>query len=174
MLPRSTMALFQQVLRLCTASLALGIALLAIRGVPRPTQAEGATHMCAATASDAAFGTPWIELTEARGLLGDPSVLFVDCRPNDQFQAGHISAALSLPSDQTLPSAAMGPLRAARLIIAYCDARGGCESSQRLAARLRELGLADVRILKDGLPGWLQNGYPAESGPCRLCTESHQ
>jgi rhodanese-related sulfurtransferase len=98
--------------------------------------------------------------------------MFVDCRPSDQYQAGHISGALSMPSDKELPGSALAQLHSAQTIVAYCDARGGCESSQRLAARLRELGLHDVRILKDGLPGWLQEGYPAESGPCRLCTES--
>jgi rhodanese-related sulfurtransferase len=166
------MSLLQQVLRLCTASLALGLLLWAVRGLPKPAAATDATHMCAATPSDASFATAWIEQSEARALLGDPAVVFVDCRPSDQFQAGHISSALSMPSEQELFGAAAELLRSARTIIAYCDARGGCESSQRLAARLRELGLADVRILRDGLPGWLQNGYPAESGPCRLCTES--
>jgi rhodanese-related sulfurtransferase len=128
--------------------------------------------MCAATPSEADYTTVWIEQGEARALLGDPGVVFVDCRPSDQFQTGHISSALSMPSDQELFGAAADLLRTARTIIAYCDARGGCESSQRLAARLRELGLADVRILREGLPAWLQNGYPAESGPCRLCSES--
>jgi len=128
--------------------------------------------MCAATPSDTNYATAWIEQTEARALLGDPGVVFVDCRPSDQFQAGHISSALSMPSEQQLNGAAAELLRTARTIIAYCDARGGCESSQRLAARLRELGLADVRILRDGLPAWLESGYPAESGPCRLCIES--
>jgi rhodanese-related sulfurtransferase len=166
------MSLAQQLLRLCTASLALGISLLATRGLPHPTEARGATHMCTATPSVVDAQIAWIEEVQAHELLGQPGVVFVDCRPPDQFQAGHISAALSLPSERALPTAALELLHGAHTIIAYCDARGGCESSQRLAARLREFGLTDVRILKDGLPGWLQRGYPAESGPCRLCLES--
>jgi len=166
------MPLPQQLLRICTAALALGVVLLVTRGVPKPVQASGDTHMCSTTPSLADTNTPWIEASEARGLLIDPGTVFVDCRPTDQFQTGHISGALSLPSDRDLPPAALAQLRGAQTIIAYCDARGGCESSHRLAARLRELGLADVRILKDGLPAWLAAGYPAESGPCRLCLES--
>ena len=166
------MPLLQQLLRICTAALALGVALLVTRGVPKPVQARGDTHMCSTTPSLADTNSPWIELGEARALLMDPTAVFVDCRPTEQFQAGHITGALSLPSDRDLPGAALAQLRSAQTIIAYCDARGGCESSQRLAARLRELGLSDVRILKDGLPGWLAAGYPAESGPCRLCLES--
>ena len=166
------MSLLQQVLRLCTVSLAVGIGLWAIRGLPKPVEASGATHMCAATPSDENYTTVWIEQSEARALLGDPGVVFVDCRPTDQFMSGHIAGALSMPSEQELFGTAAAMLRSARTIIAYCDAQGGCESSQRLAARLRELGLPDVRILRDGLPGWLERSFPAESGPCRLCLES--
>jgi rhodanese-related sulfurtransferase len=168
------MPLVQQILRICTAALVLGLGLLLIRGVPKPAEASGVSnaHMCTATPSLAPEVTPWIEPSAARALLGDPAVAFVDCRPAEQFQAGHISGALSLPSDGDLPGAALSLLRGTRTIIAYCDARGGCESSQRLAARLRELGMRDVRILSDGLPAWLTAGYPAESGPCRLCAES--
>jgi rhodanese-related sulfurtransferase len=166
------MSLPHQLLRICTAALALGVVLLVTRGVPKPVQASGNTHMCSATPSLEDPRSPWIGVSEARGLLTDPTSVFVDCRPSDQFQSGHISGALSLPSDRDLPGAALSQQRSAPTIIAYCDARGGCESSQRLAARLRELGLSDVRILKDGLPGWLAAGYPAESGPCRLCLES--
>lgn len=166
------MSLLQQVLRLCTVSLAIGLGLWAVRGLPEPAAASGDTHVCAATPSDKNYTTAWIEQNEAHALLGDPGVVFVDCRPSDQFQSGHISSALSMPSEQDLTGASAALLRSARTIIAYCDARGGCESSQRLAARLRDLGLSDVRILRDGLPAWLQNGYPAESGPCRLCLES--
>jgi rhodanese-related sulfurtransferase len=168
------MPLVQQLLRLCAAVLVLGLTLWVSRGLPQPAAAEGATHMCTAPLTIPDASTPWIEPAEARQMLGDPGAVFVDCRPVDQFQAGHISSALSLPSDGELPRAALEVVRSARTIVAYCDARGGCESSQRLAARLRELGLTDVRILKDGLPAWLQNGYPAESGPCRLCLESQR
>jgi rhodanese-related sulfurtransferase len=166
------MSLFQQTLRICTAALAFGVLLLVARGLPRPVQASASTHMCSATPSLADNTTRWVDQLEARSMLGKPGVTFVDCRPPDAFQSGHISGALSLPSDRELPLAALDMLRSAQTIIAYCDALGGCESSQRLAARLRELGLPDVRILKDGLPAWLHSGYPAESGPCRPCLES--
>jgi rhodanese-related sulfurtransferase len=169
---RAAMSLPQQLLRICTAALVVGVALLVGRGIPKPVAPDGEVQACSATPSLADDLSPWIETNDARGLLGNPSVMFVDCRPRDLYQTGHISGALSLPSDSELQGPALTQLHSAQTIIAYCDARGGCESSHRLAARLRELGLLDVRILKDGLPAWLQAGYPAESGPCRLCTES--
>jgi rhodanese-related sulfurtransferase len=169
---RAAMSLPQQLLRICTAALLLGVALLATRGIPKAVPPDGEVHACSATPSLAENTFPWIDASDARGLLMDPAVMFVDCRPREQYQSGHISGALSLPSDGDLQGAALSQLHSAQTIIAYCDARGGCESSHRLAARLRELGLPDVRILKDGLPAWLSAGYPAESGPCRLCMES--
>jgi rhodanese-related sulfurtransferase len=165
------MTLVNQVLRICTASLAIGLTLLTIRGVPSAQPAGGATAVCSAPA--AGFSTAnWIEQADAHALLGDPKTVFVDCRAPSEFQSGHIATALSVPSDQPeLPAAVMRLLAAAQVIVAYCDALSGCESSHRLAARLHELGYPDVRILREGLPGWLERGYPAESGPCRVCNE---
>jgi rhodanese-related sulfurtransferase len=164
------MSLLAQILSLCTVSMGLGVAWLLVQGEPAIQPAGGEQAVCTATPPTLELGTPWIGQEEAHELFGDPGVLFIDCRPQSEFVTGHIASALSLPSDH--PD--IGPeleavLRPARTIIAYCDAVGGCQSSARLAARLRELGMQDVRILSDGLPGWIERGYPAESGTCRLC-----
>ena len=37
------------------------------------------------------------------------------------------------------------------------------------AMLLAEDGAHDVRVLRGGIPEWLSNDYPAESGPCRVC-----
>ena len=171
MLATAPMSLVIQVLRICTVSLAIGLTLLMIRGVPRAQAPGGGTGVCSAPA--AGFGTTnWIDQAEAHALFGDPTTVFVDCRPTAEFQSGHIASALSVPSDRPdLPGPVAQRLAAAHTIVTYCDAASGCESSHRLAARLRELGYANVRILRDGMPGWLERGYPAESGPCRVCEE---
>ncbi|HEX7477145.1 MAG TPA: rhodanese-like domain-containing protein [Polyangiales bacterium] len=127
--------------------------------------------MCSAPAA-AEPATPWITLDDAHKLSADPGLLFVDCRPRAEFRTGHIAAALSVPSDESeIRDDVVSRLRSARTIIAYCDARSGCASSVRLASRLRELGIADVRILTGGLPAWLEKGYPAQSGSCPLCPD---
>jgi rhodanese-related sulfurtransferase len=165
------MSLATQILRICTVSLAIGVVLLALRGVPRAHSAAASTAVCSAPAGALATAV-WIEQEAARALMGDPGAVFVDCRSKPEFQSGHIATALSVPGEEpdiTAPVARL--LGAARTIVAYCDAASGCESSHRLAARLRELGYPDVRILRDGMPGWLARGYPAESGPCRVCEE---
>jgi len=165
------MTLVREILKVSTGGMLLGVFMLLVRGMPQPLEA---TAVCETTPSLSLAVTSWIEPSAARALLGDPSVFFVDCRPRDQYQAGHITGALSVPSDAELPNGAESILREARTLIAYCNADSGCESSQRLAARLQEeLGLHDVRVLKDGMPAWLSAGYPAESGAsCRFCSES--
>jgi rhodanese-related sulfurtransferase len=105
--------------------------------------------------------------------MADPSVVFVDCRPRSEFRGGHIASAVSVPSDESsIADEVVSHLRTARTVIAYCDARSGCASSVRLAARLHELKIQDVRILTGGLPAWLERGFPAESGNCRFCPET--
>lgn len=165
------MSLVIQVLRICTVSLAIGVSLLLIRGVPRAQAPGAAPAVCSAPAEG--FGvTNWIELDEAHALHGDPTTVFVDCRPTSVFQRGHIASALSVPNDRPdLPAPVAQRLAAAHTIVTYCDAHSGCESSHRLAAHLRELGYQNVRILRDGMPGWIERGYAAESGPCRVCDE---
>jgi rhodanese-related sulfurtransferase len=165
------MSLAIQILRICTVSLGLGLILLSIRGVPQAQQA-GVSGVCSAPEAFSLLPR-WIEPTDARALIGDPGAVFLDCRSRQEYQAGHIASALSIPSDQeSIPDPILRLLEAARVIVTYCDAHSGCESSHRLAARLGELGYDDVRILKDGMPGWLQRGFPAESGACHMCGEA--
>jgi rhodanese-related sulfurtransferase len=171
MLARILMSLAIQILRICTVSLAIGLILWTIRGVPRAQSAPTTTAVCSAPEAVLAAAV-WIEQDAAHALMSDSGAVFVDCRSAPEFQSGHIATALSVPSDQPeLTGPVTRLLGAARTIVAYCDAHSGCESSHRLAARLRELGYQDVRILRDGLPGWLERGFPAESGPCRVCEE---
>ena len=164
------MSLPVQVLTLCAASLALGLALLGVRGVPTAAPAGGEQSECSAP-SAREQATEWISVQDARAMLADPAVTFVDCRPRPLFVDGHIAGALSLPSDARIDAAVLSALQQARTLITYCDARSGCESSSRLAARLHELGMRDVRVLAGGLPIWLEQGFPAESGTCPLCPE---
>ena len=97
-------------------------------------------------------------------------MLFVDARPRDIFQTGHITGSLNVPIDRgTISNAVLDMLRPIRTVVAYCDTSGGCASSTRLAGLLAAAGLPDVRVLEGGMPAWLANGYPAEAGTCRLC-----
>lgn len=166
----ATMPLVHQILTICAVSLSVGLALLGVRGVPLAPKTEAEQGMCSAPPSLAAEQTRWISTEEAHRLFTSAAAVFVDCRPRSEFLQGHIASALSLPSDSSeIDASLLAQLSPAQTVIAYCNAAGGCASSVRLAARLTDLGLSDVRILTGGLPGWLELGYPAESGACRLC-----
>ena len=163
------MSLVTQILMICAVSLGLAGTLVGLRGLPREAPTVQSEGVCTGPAEGAAV-TPWVSLEAAHAEFGDPGVLFIDCRPSEQFETGHIAGALSLRSETEQISAPwLAILRGARTVITYCDAAGGCASSVRLAERLRQAGVADARILKGGLPAWLAHGYPAESGVCPLC-----
>lgn len=168
------MPVLGQVLVLCLASAAFAIPVALLRGVPDLHAGSTGAPAGTCAAPDGLGLVPatdvrWISQAEARALLGDGAAQFVDCRPRDQFHSGHVSGSISVPDETEVSGTAIELLSVAPTVITYCDAAGGCARSQRIAVALRSLGLPDVRVLEGGLPTWLDNGYPAESGSCRLC-----
>jgi rhodanese-related sulfurtransferase len=174
------MSIAAQIARLCLCALVLSVGLAAVRGLPslaasEPTSAEPGA--CRAPAQpDADSPVRFIDQDQAKTLVGAPGVVFVDCRPRAEFEAGHVSGAVHLDptagvrdGDRALPDAPLDLLSRAGTVITYCDAQAQCERSLLLAERLREAGLRDVRVLEDGMPAWLAHGYPAESGICAQC-----
>ena len=95
----------------------------------------------------------------ARVRAGDAIV--VDLRPSEEYQAGHIAGALSIP----LPDleARLAELPADLEIVAYC--RGAyCAMSPQGVALLERLGRR-ARRLEDGYPEWRLAGLPVATGP---------
>jgi rhodanese-related sulfurtransferase len=162
-----------QALRLCTVALAATLALALWRGVPRVARPDpGVASSCSAPA--AGFGDPgalWISQDQARSLSGAPGVAFVDCRPEREYEAGHVAGSLHVNGDAPLTET-LEQLAGAHTVITYCDADQGCARSVQVASKLRHAGVRDVRVLEGGLPDWLRRGYPAESGACGECEGS--
>lgn len=147
----------------------LGLAVGLVRGFPGLAASEDASAVCLPPVA-AQPRVAWIPPEQARELLSDASVVFVDARSTDEFHAGHIAGALSVPMDTgTLPPDVEGLLRGMRTIISYCDTSDDCAASARLATLLAEAGFADVRVLEGGMPAWLERGYAAEAGSCQRC-----
>jgi rhodanese-related sulfurtransferase len=87
---------------------------------------------------------------------GDVTVL--DVRPAEEFRAGHLPRALSVPLDQL--EARMKDLPRRRQIVAYC--RGPyCVLAIEAVARLRQQGFRAVR-LELGVADWQAQGLPVE------------
>jgi rhodanese-related sulfurtransferase len=112
----------------------------------------------------------WIEQEDARALVGDQSVVFVDARALGAFETGHVPDAVAMPMETgVIDPRAMPLVLGAHTVIAYCDTDDDCAGSRRLAGLLAQNGVTDVRVLRGGMPLWLSNDYPAESGPCTRC-----
>jgi rhodanese-related sulfurtransferase len=97
---------------------------------------------------------------ELRRRLQSGDVTLIDVRPADEFAAGHIPGALSLPVTE-LPRR-MGQLPRRKDIVAYC--RGPyCVYAIEAIELLRKRGFR-VRRLIEGVPAWRARGYPVARG----------
>lgn len=168
--PRAAGRIAVEAVRVLIAGLALGAAAGVLRGVPDIAAMRAEAPAACAAPVEARPEVRWIEQADAREMVDDAQVSFVDARPRDAYEAGHVAGALNLPMDTgAIDERETALVRGARVVITYCDTSGECASSKRLAGLLAEAGLPDVRVLRGGMPDWLENGYPAEAGPCRVC-----
>ena len=93
----------------------------------------------------------------------EKSVLILDVRPPEEYEAGHISGAVSVPLKELKRRLARLPKR--KEIVAYC--RGPyCVLSVHAVELLRSRGFR-ARRLADGFPEWRGAGLPTASGPSR-------
>jgi len=87
-------------------------------------------------------------------------VTVLDVRPEDEFRAGHIPGALSLPLGRLRTELENVPTGLE--VVAYC--RGPyCVLAVEAAELLRSHGVR-VRRLEVGLPDWDRGGFPVEVG----------
>lgn len=94
----------------------------------------------------------------ARVRRGEVTVL--DVRPEEEYRAGHIPGALSVPLDQLRRR--LAELSGDEEIVAYC--RGPyCVLALDAVKLLREQGFKATR-LEDGVPDWRAHGYPVAVG----------
>jgi rhodanese-related sulfurtransferase len=91
--------------------------------------------------------------------LSDGSIVVLDVRPEEEYRAGHIPGALSVPVDAL--EAALQILPKDKEIVAYC--RGPyCVFSDEAVTLLRSRGYR-ARRLAEGLPDWRAKGLPVET-----------
>jgi rhodanese-related sulfurtransferase len=94
----------------------------------------------------------------ARLRAGEPLVV-VDVRPAEEYQAAHVSGAVSIPLAEL--ERRLRELPREREVVAYC--RGPyCAFAPEAVRTLREHGYA-ARYLTDGLPEWAAAGNGVES-----------
>jgi rhodanese-related sulfurtransferase len=99
-----------------------------------------------------------LDATEMMERLSDDSVIVIDVRPEEEYRAGHIPGARSVPVG--VLEAALQTLPREREVVAYC--RGPyCVFSDEAVAFLRARGYR-ARRLRQGLPDWRAAGMPVE------------
>lgn len=87
-------------------------------------------------------------------------VIVLDVRPIEEFEAGHIPGAVSVPLSELKER--LEEIPSGREVVAYC--RGPyCVLSVEAVALLRDAGRRAVR-LADGLPEWREAGLAVEAG----------
>jgi rhodanese-related sulfurtransferase len=97
-----------------------------------------------------------VELEQANS-WGD-TVMWVDARPDEQFEADHIPGAISLNEDRwnellPLMLAAWSP---DKRVVVYCSSRS-CQASHEVARRLTsEAQLKNVFVLHGGWETWVE------------------
>ncbi|MDP3968872.1 MAG: metalloregulator ArsR/SmtB family transcription factor [Nocardioides sp.] len=93
-------------------------------------------------------------------LLASGDVELLDVRPREEFEAGHIPGARSLPFGDL--AAAADQLRRSGHVVAYC--RGAyCVLAHDAVRLLGGSGIA-ARRLEDGMLEWRTHGHPVEVG----------
>lgn len=95
-----------------------------------------------------------VTLAQARD-WGDGAI-WVDARPEDDFEREHVPGALLLNEDRwnELLPAMLAAWTPAKRVVVYCSTEG-CGASREVAHRLRkEAGLTNVFVLEGGWEAW--------------------
>jgi len=99
-----------------------------------------------------------VDAMELMERLSDGRVLVLDVRPEEEYRAGHIPGAISVPVGAL--EAALHMLPKDKEIVAYC--RGPyCVFSDEVVLALSARGYQASR-LTEGFPEWRTAGYPVE------------
>ena len=90
--------------------------------------------------------------------------LVLDVRTPEEFAAGHVPGAVSVPH-RTMDEQSTAHLDRSKVYVTYCDGIG-CNGSTRGAYKLARLGFT-VKEMLGGLDFWIRDGQPVATGPER-------
>ncbi|HZW11540.1 MAG TPA: rhodanese-like domain-containing protein [Phycisphaerales bacterium] len=147
--------------------------------IPDATDAQpGAAATDAAASEGAGAGPAVFDPTQldtnigteaAFGLWQLGEVVFIDARPQDEYEAGHIPFAYLVPP-ASLDSGRLGDLMElggvdpSQRTVVYCEG-GTCDASELVALHLQDMGFTKLHIYVDGFPAWQAAGHEVETGP---------
>lgn len=110
-------------------------------------------------------GIPVTFLNGAQTRVSDPATVIIDARLPEEFAAGHLPRAWSLPvaeAEQRIVNY-VSQLTPETPILVYC---GGseCDDALELAKKLRDFGFQDVTLYPGGLAEWVEYGGDIHTG----------
>lgn len=109
-----------------------------------------------------------VESDRLYSMMHDGDAVLIDVRPHDEFAAGHIPGAISIPLDELSDQVESLP-RNTR-IVAYCrDAY--CVLAPSAVRAMNRFGLATQR-LDTGFAEWAAEGHPIETAPDQRTEEA--
>lgn len=104
-----------------------------------------------------------ISLAQLQGLLQSGGVTLIDARGREEYIAGHLPGAISLPFESYFEEMErLQQLPRDKWTVCYCDG-GDCELSHHLAAELLRQGFKRVAIFSGGIAEW-QLAHPLTNG----------
>ena len=100
-----------------------------------------------------------IPLTAAREKHQTAEVVFIDARSAASYQSGHISGAVSVPSESFAAQLSMleGLIDSGKELVIYCGSRT-CDDALLLAMKLQAIGAKRVTLYIDGFDVWQEFG----------------
>jgi rhodanese-related sulfurtransferase len=91
------------------------------------------------------------------------NVMFVDARPETQYNDGHIAGSIHAYGDQFAPNIPKFlSMPKDRIFVCYCGGGDECTLSHEAAKGLCQIGFKKVFVYKGGYKEWNENNYPWE------------
>lgn len=108
----------------------------------------------------------FVPLEQAQALWSGGGAIFFDARKLEDYEAGHIPNAQSVPAEEFQQHfVRVAPMLTPETqIVVYCDGVE-CDLSHRLAEQLKQVGYTNVHMLFNGWTSWRDAGFPTETGP---------
>ncbi len=103
----------------------------------------------------------FLSLPEAYSLYSQKKAVFIDARPDRDFQYYHIKNAISGPYDTAKYNPQLVAMDKNQIVVAYCSSEK-CPMAEILATTLREMGFQRVFVFSGGMKEWGQAGYPVQ------------
>jgi len=106
-----------------------------------------------------------VNLEQAYALYRQGDTVFIDARPEPEFNELHIAGAVNLTADRLNHQGVdtLAGIDRQRQIVVYCGQKN-CDASLEVAEVLQARGFINVMAFLEGFRAWDEAGYPVDIG----------